>query len=255
MLTIANQQFSSRLFSGTGKFASSALMQQAIAASGTELVTLALKRIDLSQGRDDILQPLLERGVKLLPNTSGARNAREAILAANLARELLGTHWLKLEIHPDPRYLMPDPMETFEAARELVSQGFAVLPYVHADPVLCRRLEEIGCAAVMPLASPIGSNQGLESRAFLKIIIEQANIPVVVDAGIGSPSQACEAMELGADAVLVNTAIASSADPVRMAAAFARAVECGREAYLAGLGARGVQASHTSPLTAFLGVE
>ncbi|MBT1445976.1 thiazole synthase [Shewanella sp. JM162201] len=253
MLKIADTDFSSRLFTGTGKFASGRVMQDAIAASGSELVTLAMKRVDFKAGSDDILAPLLSRGVRLLPNTSGARTAKEAIFAAELSREMLGTEWLKLEIHPDPKYLMPCPIETFLAAKELVSQGFKVLPYVHADPVLCRRLEEIGCAAVMPLGSPIGSNQGLVSREFLKIIIEQAGIPVVVDAGIGAPSHACEAMELGADAVLVNTAIASSADPVRMAKAFAKAVEIGREAYLAGLGATSHHAVETSPLTGFLG--
>lgn len=255
MLKIAETEFGSRLFTGTGKFASGKLMQDAIAASGSELVTLAMKRVDFKAGSDDILAPLMERGVRLLPNTSGARNAKEAIFAATLAREMLGTEWLKLEIHPDPKYLMPDPMETFAAAKELVSQGFKVLPYVHADPVLCRRLEEVGCAAVMPLGSPIGSNQGLVSREFLKIIIEQASIPVVVDAGIGAPSHACEAMELGADAVLVNTAIASSADPVRMARAFALAVKIGREAYLAGLGSKSLHAHETSPLTGFLNTD
>jgi len=252
MLIIANHEFSSRLFTGTGKFSSSATMLQAIAASESQLVTMAMKRLDLKTGNDDILQPLLQSGVKLLPNTSGARNAREAVFAAELAREVLGTNWVKLEIHPDPKYLMPDPIETLEAARILCDKGYIVLPYVHADPVLCRRLEEVGCAAVMPLGSPIGSNQGLATETFLKIIIEQANIPVIIDAGIGAPSQATRAMELGADAVLVNTAIASSQDPVAMARCFASAVQTGRQAYLAGLGQMSVRANETSPLTGFL---
>ncbi|MFT5235075.1 MAG: thiazole synthase, partial [Shewanella sp.] len=236
MLKIADYQFQSRLFTGTGKFSSSNAMLAAIKASESELVTMAMKRLDLKTGRDDILSPLLQSGIKLLPNTAGARNAKEAIFVAELAREVLNTSWIKLEIHPDPKYLMPDPIETLEAARILCEKGYIVLPYVHADPVLCRRLEEVGCAAVMPLGSPIGSNQGLVTAPFLKIIIEQANIPVIVDAGIGAPSQALRAMELGADAVLVNTAIASSANPIAMARCFAQAVQTGRDAYLAGLG-------------------
>lgn len=203
-------------------------------------------------GLDDLLTPLRQAGVRLLPNTSGARNAKEAVFAAELAREMLGTHWIKLEIHPDPKYLMPDAIETLEAARILCEKGFIVLPYVHADPVLCRRLEEVGCAAVMPLASPIGSNQGLVTESFLKIIIEQARVPVVIDAGIGAPSQAARAMELGADAVLVNTAIASSASPIVMAECFKEAVQCGRRAFEAGLGRVQTGAVQTSPLTGFL---
>jgi thiazole synthase len=252
MFTIADTQFNSRLLTGTGKFAYTSTMLEALDASGSQIVTLAMKRIDVKQGQDDILTPLLQKGVTLLPNTSGARNAKEAIFAAQLARDLLGTQWLKLEIHPDPKYLMPDPIETLLAAERLCQMGFKVLPYVHADPVLCRRLEDVGCAAVMPLGSPIGSNQGLATEAFLKIIIEQARVPVIVDAGIGAPSQACHAMEMGADAVLVNTAIASSHNPVVMARCFARAVIAGREAYLAGLGQVQYRASHTSPLTGFL---
>ncbi|MDG3086715.1 thiazole synthase [Vibrio hannami] len=252
MLTIANHTFSSRLFTGTGKFADSALMADSLAVSGSELATMALKRVDLDTQQDDILSPLIENNIKLLPNTSGAKTAREAIFAAELAREALGTSWLKLEIHPDPKYLMPDPIETLKAAEELVEKGFIVLPYCHADPVLCKRLEEVGCAGVMPLGAPIGSNQGLVSEEFLKIIIEQANVPVVVDAGIGAPSHAAFAMELGADAVLVNTAIASAADPVAMAKAFKMAVESGRIAYEAGLAGRVTQAIASSPLTAFL---
>jgi len=252
MLKIADYTFNSRLFTGTGKFSSAKLMLEAILASDSQLVTMAMKRLDLSTGSDEILLPLQQSGIKLLPNTSGARNAKEAVFAAELAKEVLHTHWVKLEIHPDPKYLMPDPIETLEAAKILCDKGFIVLPYVHADPVLCRRLEEVGCAAVMPLASPIGSNQGVTTETFLKIIIEQASVPVVVDAGIGTPSQATHVMELGADAVLVNTAIASSRDPIAMARCFSQAVKTGREAYLAGLGQVSVRAEHTSPLTGFL---
>ncbi len=252
MLTIANEQFESRLFTGTGKFANSQLMLKAIEKSGSQLVTLAMKRLDFENKSDAILEPLQSLGVKLLPNTAGARTAKEAIFVAELASEMLNTKLIKLEIHPDPKYLMPDPIETLEAAKILCAKGFTVLPYVHADPVLCRRLEEVGCAAVMPLGSPIGSNQGLATETFLKIIIEQATVPVIVDAGIGAPSQACRAMELGADAVLVNTAIASSPDPLQMANCFKQAVETGRQAYLAGLGLVCEQAKHTSPLTSFL---
>ncbi|RCU50815.1 thiazole synthase [Corallincola holothuriorum] len=252
MLSIAKKQFSSRLFSGTGKFASRQSMTDALLASGSELVTMAMKRVDFNASDDDILQPLIDAGVSLLPNTSGAKSAEEAVFAANLAREALGTEWVKLEIHPDPKYLLPDPIETLSAAETLVKQGFVVMPYVHADPVLCKRLEEVGCAAVMPLGSPIGSNQGLRTREFLEIIIEQAHVPVVVDAGIGAPSDAALAMELGADAVLVNTAIAVAADPVAMARAFKLAVEAGRMAYEAGLAGRQSAAVASSPLTAFL---
>ncbi|MBW3163267.1 thiazole synthase [Ferrimonas balearica] len=253
MLTIADRTFESRLFTGTGKFASDALMQETIAASGSQLVTLALKRVDLGGGQGDIYSPLKALGVNLLPNTSGARTAEEAIYAAQLAREALGTRWLKLEIHPDPRYLLPDPIETLKAAEVLCAEGFVVLPYCHADPVLCKRLEEAGCAAVMPLGAPIGSNQGLKTEAFLRIIFEQASVPVVVDAGIGAPSHAAWAMELGADAVLVNTAMAVAGNPVAMGRAFKQAVEAGRMAYESGLGAVSAQADATSPLTGFLG--
>ncbi|PXA70550.1 thiazole synthase [Vibrio sp. 11986-1-5] len=252
MLTIAGTQFQSRLLTGTGKFANRQTMAAAIAASQSQLVTMALKRVDLQHREDDILAPLIAAGVQLLPNTSGAKTAREAIYAAHLAREALQTHWLKLEIHPDPKYLMPDPIETLLAAEQLVKEGFTVLPYCHADPVLCKRLEEVGCAAVMPLGAPIGSNQGLRTQDFLRIIIEQAKVPVIIDAGIGAPSDAMLAMEMGADAVLVNTAIATAADPVLMGQAFKQAVETGRLAYQAGLAARGQQAVASSPLTAFL---
>lgn len=251
-LKIADKVFESRLFTGTGKFSSNAQMAQALIASGSQLVTTALKRVDLHNDEDDILKHLDHEQFNLLPNTSGVRNAKEAIFAAQLAREAIGTNWLKLEIHPDPKYLLPDPIETLKAAEELVKDGFIVLPYIHADPVLCKRLEDVGTAAVMPLGSPIGSNKGLKTEDFLKIIIEQSNVPVVVDAGIGSPSHAAYAMELGADAVLVNTAIAVSDNPVQMAKAFKLGVEAGRMAYEAKLGVISQRAQASSPLTAFL---
>lgn len=252
MLQIADKTFSSRLFTGTGKFSSSQVMIDAIRASGSQLVTMAMKRVDLRGRSDDILLPLQQAGVHLLPNTSGAKTAEEAIFAAQLAREALGTNWVKLEIHPDVRYLLPDPIETLKAAEALVKQGFVVLPYCGADPVLCKRLEEAGCAAVMPLGAPIGSNQGLQTRALLEIIIEQSRVPVVVDAGIGAPSHAVEALEMGASAVLVNTAIAVARDPVQMAQAFRQAVEAGSLAAQSGLGSRHQQAQASSPLTSFL---
>jgi thiazole synthase len=252
MLKIADKIFSSRLFTGTGKFGSAKLMEQSLLASGSELVTVALKRVDLNDKEDDILIHLSHSQFNLLPNTSGVRTAKEAIFAAQLAREALQTNWLKLEIHPDPKYLMPDPIETLKAAEELVKLGFIVLPYIHADPVLCKRLEEVGVAAVMPLGSPIGSNKGLKTIDFLEIIIEQSNVPVVVDAGIGAPSHAAYAMEIGADAVLVNTAIAASENPVQMAMAFKMAVEAGRLAYEAKLAKPSTHAMASSPLTAFL---
>ena len=242
MLRIADKTFDSHLFTGTGKFASSQLMMEAIRACGSQLVTLAMKRVNLRQHNDAILEPLI----------SGAKTAEEAIFAAHLAREALGTNWLKLEIHPDARWLLPDPIETLKAAEKLVQQGFVVLPYCGADPVLCKRLEEVGCAAVMPLGAPIGSNQGLETRAMLEIIIQQATVPVVVDAGIGVPSHAAQALEMGADAVLVNTAIAVADDPVNMAKAFRLAVEAGLLARQSGPGSRSHFAHATSPLTGFL---
>jgi len=251
-LHIADKVFNSRLFTGTGKFSSSPLMGDAIKASGSELVTVALKRVDLETQSDDLLKTLKASHINLLPNTSGVRNAKEAVFAAQLAREALETNWIKLEIHPDPKYLMPDPVETLKAAEELVKLGFVVLPYIHADPVLCKRLEEAGTAAVMPLGSPIGSNKGLKSIDFLEIIIEQSNVPVVVDAGIGAPSDAAKAMEIGADAVLVNTAIAVSENPIEMGIAFKLAVEAGRMAYEAKLARPIRHASASSPLTAFL---
>ncbi|MCG3883585.1 thiazole synthase [Photobacterium leiognathi] len=252
MLTIADKTFTSRLFTGTGKYANRDVMAESILATGSELVTMALKRVNIAERDDDILAPLIQAGVNLLPNTSGAKNAKEAIFAAQLAREALGTNWLKLEIHPDPKYLMPDPIETLKAAEQLVKEGFVVLPYCHADPVLCKRLEEVGCAAVMPLGAPIGSNKGIASRDFLRIIIDQAQVPVVVDAGIGAPSHAAEAMEMGADAVLVNTAIAAASDPIVMGRAFKLAVESGRMAYEAGLAGKVNHAIASSPLTTFL---
>ncbi|MGN7719664.1 thiazole synthase [Chitinophaga sp. 22620] len=252
-LIIAGRTFESRLFTGTGKFGSSKMMEEAILASGSELVTVALKRVDTSNTQQDgMLNVLQYPHIHLLPNTSGVRTAREAVYAAQLAREALETNWLKLEIHPDPRYLLPDPVETLEAARELVKLGFVVLPYIHADPVLCKRLEDAGVAAVMPLGSPIGSNKGLRTLDFLEIIISQSSVPVIVDAGIGAPSHAAQAMEIGADAVLVNTAIAVAQQPAKMAAAFKQAVAAGREAFLAGLGGVSTQAVASSPLVAFL---
>ena len=242
MLQIGNYQLASRLFVGTGKFASNAQMQAAILASGTELVTVALKRVDTHSGQDEMLRHILQPGVHLLPNTSGVRTAREAIFAAQMAREALGTDLIKIEVHPDPRYLLPDGEETLEATRVLAKEGFVVLPYV----------QEVGAAAVMPLGAPIGSNRGLLTRDFLRIIIEQSRIPVVVDAGIGAPSHACEAMEMGADAVLVNTAIAVADDPTSMAGAFRIAVEAGYAARQAGLGVASTEAQASSPLTAFL---
>ncbi len=251
-LKIGDKVFQSRLFTGTGKFGNHQLMEDALLASGSELVTVALRRISADGEDDDILKHLHHTHINLLPNTSGVRNADEAVFAAKLAREALQTNWLKLEIHPDPKYLMPDPIETLKAAERLVKEGFIVLPYIHADPVLCKRLEEVGVAAVMPLGAPIGSNMGLKTLEFLHIIIEQSNVPVVVDAGIGSPSHAAAAMEAGADAVLVNTAIAVARDPVAIAHAFRMGVEAGRMAYKAGLPASKLQAESSSPLTDFL---
>ena len=251
-LIIGGKEFSSRLFLGTGKFSSSSIMEKAIAASGTQMVTAAMKRIDLENANDDMLVHINQEQVQLLPNTSGVRNAEEAIFAAQLAREAFGTNFLKLEIHPDPRYLLPDPMETLKATEELVKMGFVVLPYIQADPVLCKRLEEVGAATVMPLGAPIGTNKGLRTRDMLEINISQSNVPVVVDAGIGAPSHAAEALEMGADAVLVNTAIAIAGDPIKMAEAFKQAVEAGRTAYEAGLGKTGIIAEASSPLTSFL---
>lgn len=251
-LAIAGKEFDSRLFLGTGKFSSNTIMSEAIAASNTEMVTVAMKRLDLANKADDMLVHVKQPHIQLLPNTSGVRNAKEAVFAAQLARDAFETHWLKLEIHPDPRYLLPDPIETLKATEELAKLGFIVLPYIQADPVLCKLLESAGSAAVMPLGAPIGTNKGLCTRDLLEIIIEQSNVPVVVDAGIGAPSHAAEAMEMGADAVLVNTAIAVASRPVEMAKAFRLSVEAGRIAYEAGLAGKTKMASASSPLTAFL---
>ncbi len=252
-LIIAGREFESRLFLGTGKFNDNALMAQAIEASGTEMVTVAMKRVEMDDKQDDLLTHITQKSnIQLLPNTSGVRNAEEAVFAAQMAREAFGTNWLKLEIHPDPRYLLPDSTETLKATEQLVKMGFIVLPYCQADPTLCKRLEEAGAATVMPLGAPIGTNQGLRTKDFLRIIIEQATVPVVVDAGIGAPSHAAEAMEMGADCCLVNTAIAVAGDPVQMAIAFREAVTAGRRAYEAGLGIIRDSAEASSPLTAFL---
>ena len=252
-LVIAGREFNSRLFLGTGKFNNNDLMARAILASQTEMVTVAMKRIELGDTNDDLLTHITQnKNIQLLPNTSGVRNAEEAVFAARMAREAFGTNWLKLEIHPDPRYLLPDSVETLKATEELVKLGFVVLPYCQADPTLCKHLEEAGAATVMPLAAPIGTNKGLRMKDFLQIIIEQATVPVVVDAGIGAPSHAAEAMEMGADCCLVNTAIAVAGDPVQMADAFRQSVIAGRLAYEAGLGAITECAEASSPLTAFL---
>jgi thiazole synthase len=254
-LIIAGREFSSRLLMGTGKFSSPEMMRDAVAASGCEMVTVALRRADLSGQHDpfaNILDFIDPKRYLLLPNTSGAMNAEEAVRLARLAAAAGLPKWVKLEIHPDPRYLLPDPIETLRAAERLVAEGFVVLPYINADPVLAKRLQEAGTATVMPLGSPIGSNRGLQTRDQIRIIIEQATVPVIVDAGLGAPSHAAEAMELGADAVLVNTAVAVAEDPARMARAFKMAVECGREAYEIGLAAQLDTASPTSLLTGFL---
>jgi thiazole synthase len=254
-LVIAGRSFRSRLILGTGKFSSPEAMREAAEVSGAEMVTVALRRADLTGKKDpfaNILEFLSPEKFLLLPNTSGAINAEEAVRLARLAAAAGLPTWVKLEIHPDPRYLLPDPVETLKAAETLVKEGFTVLPYINADPVLAKRLQDIGTATVMPLGSPIGSNRGIQTRDQIRIIIEQAVVPVVVDAGLGAPSHASEAMEIGADAVLVNTAIAVASDPNRMAAAFRMAVEAGRAAYEAGLPAQQDTASPTSPLTVFL---
>ena len=255
-LIIAGREFQSRLFLGTGKFASPEAMRAALAASGAQIVTVALRRADLSGHHDpyaNILDFIDAEKFLILPNTSGAMNAGEAVRLARLGAAAGLPKWVKLEIHPDPTYLLPDPIETLKAAEILVNEGFVVLPYINADPVLAKRLQEVGTAAVMPLGSPIGSNRGVVTRDQIRIIIEQATVPVVVDAGLGAPSHAAEAMELGADAVLVNTAIAIAADPSRMAVAFKWAVAAGREAFELGLPEPLAHASATSPLTGFLG--
>ncbi|MDH7598572.1 MAG: thiazole synthase [Sedimentisphaerales bacterium] len=251
-LTIAGRQFDSRLMVGTGKFASPQIMAQAIEASGAQIVTVALRRIDLSDPNDRLLSAIDQTKVLLLPNTSGARDATEAVRLARLARAATGNPWIKLEVTPDPYSLLPDPVETLRAAEVLVKEGFVVLPYINADPILAKRLQDVGTATVMPLASPIGSNQGLKTRMSLELIIEQARVPVVVDAGLGLPSHAADAMEMGADAVLVNTAIATAADPVAMARAFRLAVKAGRLGYLAGPRGASRLAQASSPIEGLL---
>jgi thiazole synthase len=249
MLKIADRTFRSRLFLGTGKFSSAETLKKAIQASGSEMITVALRRVDLNDPADDIMSVLDREKYLFLPNTSGARDAKEAIRLAKLARAAGSGNWLKLEVTPDPRTLLPDPIETLKATDDLVKDGFIVLPYINADPILALRLQDAGAAAVMPLGAPIGTNLGLITKFQVEIIIEQARVPVVVDAGLGSPSDAALAMEIGADAVLVNTAISIAGDPVKMAAAFAMAVEAGRSAYEAGLGRKSSEASASSPLT------
>ncbi len=253
ILKIGDREFTSRLFVGTGKFPSPEIMQEAVIASQSQMITVAMKRVNMmNEATDGMLTHINRENVQLLPNTSGVRNATEAVLAAQMSREIFHTDFIKLEIHPDPKYLMPDPIETLKATEELAKLGFTVLPYIQADPVLCKLLEEAGSAAVMPLAAPIGTNKGLITRDLIEIIIEQSRVPVIVDAGLGAPSHAAEAMEMGADAVLVNTAIAVADDPVEMADAFRLAVIAGRKAFNAGLGSVSNTAQATSPLTAFL---
>lgn len=251
-LIIAGRSFRSRLMIGTGKFSSNEAMVSAMEASACEIVTVALRRVDIANPQDSMLQYIDPDRYLLLPNTSGARDADEAVRLARLARAAGCEPWVKLEVTPDPYYLLPDPIETLKAAEILVKEGFIVLPYMPADPVLAKRLEEVGTATVMPLGAPIGTNRGLRTRDHLAIIIEQARIPVVVDAGLGAPSHAAEAMEMGADAVLVNTALADTPNPQAMSAAFAKGVQAGREAFLAGLGRQRQQAEASSPLTGFL---
>lgn len=251
-LRIADRTFQSRLFVGTGKFSSLKLMQSALAASGTQIVTVALRRVDLTEPQNNILDFIDPEKVLILPNTSGTKSAEEAIRLAHLARAAGLPNWIKLEVTPDPRYLLPDPVETLKAAEILVKEGFVVLPYINADPILAKRLADVGTSTVMPLGSPIGSNLGIKTREALQIIIEQATVPVVVDAGLGSPSHAADAMEMGADAVLVNTAIAVAKDPVAMAEAFKLGVEAGRMAYVSGKAAPRKTAEASSPLTGFL---
>lgn len=252
-LTLGGRNFTSRLFVGTGKFPNPELMLEAIKASGTQMVTVAMKRVNLmNEATDEMLTHINRDHVQFLPNTSGVRNAEEAVFAAQMSREIFNTNFIKLEIHPDPRYLLPDPVETLKATEQLAKEGFVVLPYIQADPVLCKLLEEAGTSAVMPLAAPIGTNKGISNRTMLEIIIEQSAVPVIIDAGLGLPSHAADAMEMGADAVLVNTAIAVSGNPVEMAEAFALAVKAGRKSFIAG--AAGVVNSvvASSPLTSFI---
>ncbi|MDD5309986.1 MAG: thiazole synthase [Deltaproteobacteria bacterium] len=254
---VGGRRFSSRLLLGTGKFSDRGTMVEAVRASGSEVVTVALRRVGREPREDDLADALRGLpGITLMPNTSGARDAAEAIRAARLGRELTGSPFVKVEIHPDPHHLLPDPLETYEACRALAAEGFVVMPYMPADPVLARRLEDVGCASLMPLGSAIGSGRGLATAEMLRLIVRDARVPVIVDAGLRSPSEAAAALEMGCDAVLVNSAVAGALNPVGMAAAFARAVEAGRAAFRAGLIPRGRgEAAATSPLTAFLGEE
>jgi len=252
-LRIGDREFKSRLLLGTGKFGGPEPLARAVDASGSEIVTVAVRRVDLGSPADPTLAALDPDRHLILPNTSGARDADEAVRVARVAAAIVGHRWVKLEVTPDPDYLLPDPVETLKAAETLVGEGFTVLPYMNADPILARHLEEAGCATVMPLAAPIGSNRGLRTADQVRIIVEQAHVPVVVDAGLGAPSHAAEAMELGADAVLVNTAIATARDPGGMARAFALATRAGRQAYVAGLAPRGERAAASSPLAGILG--
>ena len=251
---LGKHPFKSRLILGTGKFSSPEKMKAAIDASKTEMVTVAVRRVDLANHNDTFIEALNPKDCIFLPNTSGARTAEEAIRCARIGREMSKNHWVKLEVTPEPNYLLPDPIETLKAAEILVKENFIVLPYINADPILAKHLANVGCAAIMPLGSPIGSNMGLKTKDQLRIIIEQATTPVIIDAGIGAPSQAAEAMEMGADAVLVNTAIATATNPAPMALAFKQAVQAGRSAYLAGLASEQKQAEASSPLTGFLNV-
>lgn len=255
-LKLGDHEFTSRLLVGTGKFSDVSTMVRAVEASGTQLVTVALRRFNRERAGDDLYTPLSRmKNVTLMPNTSGARNADEAVRAAMLSRELSGSPFVKVEIHPNPHHLMPDPLETYEAAKKLAAEGFVVMPYIPADPVLAKRLEDVGCASVMPLGSAIGSGQGMSTRAMIELIVRDSNVPVVVDAGLRAPSEAAAAMEMGCDAVLVNSSIAAAGDPPAMAAAFAAAVEAGHAARRAGIMQAQAEASATSPLTAFLGTD
>ncbi len=251
-LVLGGVEFDSRLLVGTGKFASTDVMVKAIAASGAQLVTVALRRVNPERPSDDLLGPLTKLNITLVPNTSGARNAAEAIRAARLGRELSGSRFVKVEIHPNPHHLMPDAIETYEASKVLAREGFIVLPYMPADPVLAKRLEEVGCAAVMPLGSAIGTGHGMTTAEMIRLIIADSGVPVIVDAGLRAPSEAAAAMEMGCGAVLVNSAIAAAGDPVGMANAFAEAVKAGLAARRAGLMSRSTHAVATSPLTTFL---
>jgi len=247
-LVIANREFRSRLLVGTGKFASSEVLREALEASDAEIVTVAVRRVDITNKEEPILKAIDRSKYFLLPNTSGAKDAKEALKVAQIAREILETNWIKLEVTPDPRSLLPDPVETYLAAKMMIEDGFTVLPYMPADPILAKRLEDLGCATVMPLGSPIGSNRGIRTEDAIRIIIENSTIPVVVDAGIGAPSHAAYAMEMGADAVLVNTCIATAKDPVLMAEAIREAVISGRKGFLSGIPSSSVYARASSPL-------